>query len=173
MRPVAIAIVIGFTVLPAPGCRTRISQGSSRSEVLPPTEPPQDPAKSAVKLSLSKDRIDYIHARAEEPVPTPEYPARALAANAGDYSLYVTLTVNPDGSISDIHPTLGQIQMPSPYFDDFLVSAQAALIHWKVSAPRLVYWKRMPDGEMRYLRTETDSTTIDLKISFLQTTETR
>jgi hypothetical protein len=112
------------------------------------------------------ERIDHVPARARAPLAQPEYPAAALAGGAGDYTLYVTFTVDERGRVGDVAPSWNRIQPPNRFAEEFLTAAKTALATWSLEPAMNVYWNRGPDGEDAYLRTETMAERVEVKFVF-------
>jgi outer membrane biosynthesis protein TonB len=96
----------------------------------------------------------------------PIYPPAALAAHAGECVLYVTITIDPNGTVSEVAPSWQRVNVPSRYSDAFLDAVKAAVRSWKFEPARNVYWEKDAGGDLRYLSTETLSARTDIKFTF-------
>src|SRR5690606_41034828 len=47
-------------------------------------------------------RINYFPPRAEAPLTLPVYPPEALAAGTGEYVVFVTVTIDASGNVTDV-----------------------------------------------------------------------
>src|SRR5688572_4172532 len=106
-------------VLCLPGlvaCHTR-REGTSSFEMLPPPRPLGSAPASNTKAKLGESdiRIDYVTARPRRPLASPQYPADALAARAGRFTAYITLTINEAGRVVEAQPSLARFSLPNAY----------------------------------------------------------
>ena len=120
-----------------------------------------------MQAALSEIEIENIPGCfAEKDLVKPEYPADALAANAGSRVVTVAVSFDEDGKVTDMSPSLRQLFIPDKYSDEFLAAAKAAVMRWRITPPHNVYYQREPDGQRRYLRTEALATSMDVRFTF-------
>jgi len=98
--------------------------------------------------------------------PPPPYPPAALAARAGRYEIYVTLTIDADGHTSNIQRSWRHPAFPHPQANDFYDSVVKAVSTWQWRAAHDVYWRKVPGQDDQYLRTEPVAETIEMKFVF-------
>lgn len=108
--------------------------------------------------------VNYIPAHARGELAKPQYPAAAFAARAGTHSVTVMLTIDGTGRISDIQPS--RIDLPNRFSEAFLESVRIAVASWVFEPARAVHWKRSPDGQDEYVRTEVIAERIEIKFTF-------
>ncbi len=165
MKPRILAILVSLLGLVA--CRTA-REGNSSFEVLPPPRPlgPVPATNSKSAIGESDIRIDYVAARARRPLSSPVYPPQALAARAGRFTAYVTLTINESGRVVEARPSLARVSLPNDYSAAFFLAIDAALEKWEFDPARYVYWQKRPNEEDRYLRADPARQTIEVRFVF-------
>jgi hypothetical protein len=162
--PLRFAAVFSILVLASGGCRTE--QGRSSFEMLEPIVAP--PAKSDAKGETQATNIVI------NPIPPsfignltkPVYPPDALAGHAGGCVVFVTITIDPKGIVSDVAPSWQRVNIPSRFSDQFIDAIRSAVRSWRFEPARNVYWENDGSGELRYLSTETISAKTDIKFTF-------
>ncbi|MDI1250888.1 MAG: hypothetical protein PSV13_18635 [Lacunisphaera sp.] len=115
----------------------------------------------------------YEEASPIQPLATPVYPPRALAAKAGRVTIGVKITVDAAGRVSDIGPSLRAVTIPSRFDEDFQAAVRAAVSQWRFR-PALSYrieHAPMPDGStyQRMIDRRRVETTFDLSFTFTAT----
>ncbi len=173
LKPALLSLCAGFSILVSlsSGCRT--GQGRSSFELLEPIAAP--PPKSDAKGEVTPSNIVI------NPIPPsfignplePIYPPGALAANAGECVVYVTITIDNKGTVSEVAPSWQRVNIPNRFSDQFIDAIGVALHSWKFEPARNVYWEKNGDGDLRYLSTETQSAKIDIKFIFEATGRVR
>jgi TonB family protein len=91
----------------------------------------------------------YRDAKPVLPLVIPVYPAKALAAKAGMTVVGVHLTIDKEGRVTDIGPSLLAVSIPTRFDDEFQAAMRAAVRHWRFS-PAQVYHTEVvtaPGGE--------------------------
>ena len=160
-----VSLVLGGLV----ACQTP-RRGSTSFEILPPPRPlgsaPASDAKA--KTSESDIRIDYVAARARRLLASPVYPPEALAARAGRFTAYITLTINEAGRVVDAQPNLARFSLPNEHAALFLRSIDTALASWEFDPARNVYWQRVPNEEDRYLRADPVRQSLEVRFIFTE-----
>jgi hypothetical protein len=96
----------------------------------------------------------------------PTYPPSALAAHAGECVVFVTITIDPTGMVSDVTPSWQRVNLPNRFSDEFLDAIRVAVRSWKFEPARNVYWEKDGSGDLKYLSTETLSAKTDIKFTF-------
>jgi hypothetical protein len=148
------------------GRSAAVLQGHSSFEILEPTVGPPPPG-SHPQVAQSESDVENIAGYfTEKDLVKPVYPADALAANAGDRFVTVTVTFDENGNATDAFPSLRGINIADKYADEFLAAVKAAVMHWKITPPHNVYYRREADGQRTYLRTEALTTSLDIKFTF-------
>jgi hypothetical protein len=163
-----------FSILPLAlslcGCQhgrsAAVLQGYTSFEILEPTADPPPPG-SHPQVAQSESDVENIAGYfTEKDLVKPVYPANALAANAGDHFVTVTVTFDENGKATDALPSLRRINVADKYADEFLAATKAAVMRWKITPPHNVYYRRESDGQRTYLRTEALATSLDIKFTF-------
>jgi hypothetical protein len=168
LNPARLRAYAGCAVLllASGGCRTPVPEGRSSIEMLEPiaTPPPKSDAKGDV--SATNIVINEIPPSIIGDLAKPVYPAAALAAHAGECIVFVTITIDPNGTVSEVRPSWQRLNIPGKFSEDFLEAVRAAVQRWKFEPARNVYWAKEGDGELRYMNAETVSAQTDVKFTF-------
>jgi len=146
------------------GCRT-VQQGQSSVEMLDPLA--HAAGSSDKKVEVSRDlsaELDPPEVLGE--LAKPVYPDAALAAHAGQFVLFATITIDTKGAVSDVTPSWDRLNIPTKYSDQFLRAVKAAVGSWKFVPAHVVHWERHPNGDDKYLYSETVSAQVDVKFTF-------
>lgn len=117
----------------------------------------------------AKDRLDYREARLNEPTVQPVYPPRALAARAGWATVGVRITVDGDGRVSDIAPSLLTLSTPGPFADDFQAAVEVAVRQWRFRPAEIIRLEKVETPDVTYNRVasrERVETHFDLAFTF-------
>ena len=125
----------GLSILLLPwfaACRTpphATPTGTSTFRYYAPPAAAPSGAKSTVTAAL--ERFDYRDAQAIEPLVMPVFPQHALAAKAGTVTVGVHVTIDRDGHVSDIRPSIWIFSTPAPFKEEFRVAVEAAVRQWR------------------------------------------
>jgi hypothetical protein len=167
MKTGRIAIMLWLPGVVA--CHT-MREGSSSFEMLPPPRPlVSDPgANPKAKMIESDIRIDYVPARPRRSLKSPAYPAEALAARAGRFTAYITLTIDEAGRAVEIKPSVARFSLPNDYAAAFFQAIEAALATWEFDPARYVYWQRVPNEDDRYLRADPVRQPMEVRFTFTE-----
>src|SRR6185312_5357528 len=104
------------------GCRHLPTMTDTGTSSFAFVEPPPVPPRKATMAEPSNGPIleeHYVEAEPIPPLATPVYPAKALAAKAGLVTIGVKISVDTDGRISDVSPSLLTFSTPTRYSDEF------------------------------------------------------
>ncbi|WP_157772453.1 energy transducer TonB [Lacunisphaera limnophila] len=100
----------------------------------------------------------------------PVYPARALAAKAGAAQVGVRVTVDAQGNVTAVRPSMLAISITPPAFaDDFREAVEGAVRQWKFRPARVEDIEIVTGGGVAYsrvLHTETVEAEFDLAFTF-------
>jgi hypothetical protein len=153
------------------GCRT-VQHGQSSVEMLDPLAHAAGSTdkRAAVPGALSAE-LDPPEVLGE--LAKPVYPEAALAAHAGEFVLFATITIDTRGAVSDVTPSWDRLNIPSKYSDQFLGAVKAAVGSWKFVPAHVVHWERHPNGDDKYLYSETVPAQVDVKFTFEATGSVR
>jgi hypothetical protein len=135
------------------------------------TPPPKSEAKGEV--TASNVVINPIPPSIVGHLIEPIYPRSALAAHAGECVVYATLTIDNQGTVSDVTPSWQRVNIPNAFSDQFIDAIRVAARAWKFEPARNVYWEKDRDGDLKYVSTETLSANIDIKFIFEATGRVR
>ncbi|MEO6992052.1 MAG: hypothetical protein ABI273_00360 [Lacunisphaera sp.] len=116
------------------GCRQLPTQPDSGSSSFRFVDgPPASPLKGKVTEGSNGPIIveHYIEAEPILPVAMPVYPAHALAAKAGLVTIGVKISVDADGHVSNISPSLLTFSTPTRYSDEFDEAVRVAVSQWR------------------------------------------
>jgi hypothetical protein len=169
---VCAPLVLLFVALLATGCHhVPADTGGSSFVVLDPPPPPA--SKVEAKDARINPGTDYFRdALPILPLVQPIYPPRALAAKAGRVTVGVRVTVDVNGHISDIEPSMRAFSTPGPYAEDFLAAVRAALDKWRFEPAAIDHIEHVTTPEASYnrvVRTEPAETYFDLIFNFTAT----
>ena len=143
-----------------------VLQGHTSFEVLEPVAGPLPPGSHPHVAQSESDVENIAGYFTEKDLVKPVYPADALAANAGDRFVTVTVSFDENGNVTDAIPSLRGFSVADKYADEFLAATKAAVMLWKITPPHNVYYRRELDGQRTYLRTEALATSMDIKFTF-------
>lgn len=144
----------------------RVGQSSFNVE-LPPDREQQPPDTSA---DASPERREYIPAHPLSPLIPPAYPEPALRAHAGDCILYVIMTVDETGRVTQLEPNWSRVRLAHPHGDLFLEAVRTAVGQWRLSPGHWVHYRRSASGEDEYQWSEPVAETFEVRFNFDSTT---
>jgi hypothetical protein len=110
-----------------------------------------------------------VPADAVLPLVLPIYPKAALAAKAGVATVGVKITVDANGRVSDVGPSLVAFSTPGPHATEFREAVEAAVAQWKFVPAEIRHLVPMKGGEKEFWAvTRTDKTewTCDVVFTF-------
>ncbi len=155
-----------------PGCKhapMNDARGSTSFRVVEPPRPPP-PQESDREMVEPVNRANYRDAEAIHPLVMPIYPPTALAARAGAAMIGVRVTVDTNGAVADIRPSMLAVDVAPPAFAEaFREAVEGAVRQWKFAPARLLYLERRREGEFTYervTRTERLEAEFDLAFTF-------
>jgi hypothetical protein len=136
-------------------------------------EPPPVPPGKATMAEPSNGPIieeHYVEAEPIQPLATPVYPAKALTAKAGLITIGVKISVDTDGRVSEVSPSLLTFSTPTRYADEFEEAVRVAVIQWHFR-PAQRYTLRIfrteeGGGPPREIHRENTETSFDLAFTF-------
>jgi hypothetical protein len=97
---------------------------------------------------------------------SPVYPAEALAARVGACEVFVTITIDTSGAVTDAVPSWQRMNIPGRYSEAFLGAVRSAVRTWQFEPARKVYWRKTADGNVAFMHTETIMAMTDVKFTF-------
>lgn len=170
LKPLFLPLLLGFIVtggFNGTGCahRTGSSGGVACDFLGSPAQLRRAAVEAQAEAELA-ERIDYIPAHAIDDLAQPRFPERARSRQAGPYTLYLTVTIDELGCVSDVARSWQRIHAPSPCEAEFLAAAKTALAAWRLSPAHQVFYLRTPGADDQYLRTETVPETVEIKFTF-------
>jgi hypothetical protein len=157
------SVVFGVGLLAA--CRAAAPRGSSSVELVEPL-----PLAEAVAKGRTEARSGVV-AEYAPPYPKgepekPAYPPEALATHAGEVVVYLTITIDATGRVTEAVPSWGRVNIPNTYSEDFLAAARQCVLRWRFEPARVVYWERDGGEDNHYLYSETIPSRTDVKVTF-------
>lgn len=155
-----------LTVFPFAGCASHVQRGSSTFEVLGAPHVRLPVAQTEAVTEEQSVRIVSVPVRAQAPLALPVYPPAALKAGAGEQVVHVTVTIDTLGNVTDVTPSWWRITTRGPFAEDFLTAVKAAVMSWRLSPARQIYYRKSADGEERYERTEAVAEMVEVKFVF-------
>ncbi len=174
MKVTGLGILVLATLVGAGGCRHAPGvPDTGRSSVAfieqPPdrTPPPKSEAKTAGPTSWDQYREASVQ---EKTIVLPVYPARALAAKAGAAQVGVRVTVDAEGRVSDVRPSVLAITITPPGFrEDFERAGEVAVRQWRFHPAKVEYIEVVTTKGFTYsrvTRTEKLEAEFDLLFTF-------
>jgi len=112
---------------------------------------------------------DYRAAVPMKNQPLPVYPTRALKAKAGAATVGVKVTVDAEGKVTDVGPSLLVFNTPGPYAEDFMAAVKQAVGQWRFHPAQIFYLERVEAPGVSYnrvSRSEKVEAQVDLAFSF-------
>lgn len=136
-------------------------------------DPPPVPPRKATMAEPSNGPIleeHYVEAEPIPPLATPVYPAHALAAHAGLVTIGVKISVDIDGRVSHVSPSLLTFSTPTRYSEEFEEAVRVAVMRWRFN-PAQRYTLRIfrteeGGGPPREIHRENTETYFDLAFTF-------
>lgn len=170
----AVGMVYGLALVFS-GCHhSRIAQfqdtgKSSFAFVEPPPVPPRKGTVSeASDGPLTEEH--FVDAEAIQPLSTPVYPAKALAAKAGLVMIGVKITVDDAGRVVDVAPSLLTFSTPTRYSEEFQEAVRLAVMQWHFHPAQRyslrIFRDREGGGPPQELHRENTETFFDLAFTF-------
>ena len=117
---------------------------------------------------------DYREAVPIEPLAQPVYPPHALAAKAGRMTVGVKITVDENGRVTDVVPSLLTLTTPGRFGDDFMAAIATAVRQWRFRPAQVEHVELVQNGSTAYsrvLHSEATDTHFDLAFTFTATGE--
>lgn len=141
-------------------------QGGSSFHVVQPA-PAAGATNAAVQDEATAIVVESVPAYLDPTaVVRPEYPAGALAAHAGARSVAVTVWFDPEGKAVEVARSLNAFPITDEFSSEFFSAVEAAVMRWRISPPRNIFYQRESSGERTYLRNEPLPTSIELVFRF-------
>lgn len=174
-RCVAVtAMVLG--AMAAPGCKHVASgaEGDGKSSYAFIYKPaPSGPAAGTPSLGPPQARDAVVQAEPILPLAKPVYPKAALSARGGASLVGVRITVDADGRVSNVGPSLVCLSTPGPFAAEFQAAVEAALAQWRFEPGEVQHLEPFngPDGAayMRVKDREKVEWTFDVSFTFTAT----
>jgi len=139
---------------------------SSFTVVEPP--PPRVTAATTASAELTSYRR-YREAVPADTLTLPVYPRAALAAKFGAATVGVKVTVDEQGRVKDVRPSMLVFSTPGPYADDFFAAVETALRTWRFRPAAAIDWGTVVEKGVkveRALHTEPVEAEFDLAFKF-------
>jgi hypothetical protein len=141
-------------------------RGVSTIEMLEPIAPTTPTSDAKGEVSAGSTIINPIPPSVIGTLAKPEYPAAALAAHAGECVVFVTVTIGPSGTVSEVAPSWQRVNIPNRFSEQYLDAIRKAVRSWRFEPARDVYWEKDSGGDLKYVRTDTVPARIDIKFTF-------
>lgn len=167
----AIALIMGLICLS--GCRHAppaiADVGASSFVVVEPPRPPAPPSEGTV-TEATPTGAEYRYASFPRKPVLPVYPARALAARAGEAQVGVRVSIDTQGRVSSVSTSMFIVSITPPGFsEDFYQAVETAVRQWKFQPARIEYVETVTEGGTTYhrvKRSEPLETQLDLAFTF-------
>ncbi len=72
----------------------------------------------------------------------------ALAAQAGKCVVFVTITIDARGTVTEVLPTWQRLSIPNRFSDEFLDAVKVAVRSWRFKPARIVYWEKTGNDDL-------------------------
>jgi hypothetical protein len=145
------------------------AHGSTSFRVVEPPRPPP-PQASDKEMVEPVRRSIYRDAEAIHPLVMPVYPSAALAARAGAATVGVRVTVDTNGAVADIRPSMLAVTITPPEFAEaFRGAVEVAVRQWRFAPARVLSLERRTEGEFTHdwvAHTEMIEAEFDLAFTF-------
>jgi hypothetical protein len=152
----AVVTASAWTVLGVSGCHHAVrsislDEQASFRFVTPP--PPPSTGKGDLIAAIGPSRDVVVDAQPIHPLAIPIYPAIARGANAGWVDVGVHVTVDPEGRVSSVTPSLNSFSIPGRFSGQFQAAVEAALAQWRFAPAEIKHLEQASGGEDKtYLR---------------------
>lgn len=152
------------------GCRHHVAPERTGASSFTVVEPPPPPVTAAT--TQSAELTNYRRYREAEPIGTltlPVYPKAALAEKFGAATVGVKVTVDVQGRVTDVRPSMLVFSTPGRYADEFFAAVEAALRTWRFVPAAAVDWGPVVENGVtveRALRSEPVEAEFDLAFKF-------
>ncbi len=142
-----------------------MQRGQSSIQLLAPIAAPQAGTQRQAEASKTVF-IDAIPPSLIGEMARPDYPAGALAAHVGPCVVYVTITIDTAGRVSELTPSWQRLNVPNRFSEEFMDAIRAATQRWRFEPARNVYWERKPGEDNKYLYAEVVPSRSDIAFTF-------
>jgi len=142
-------------------------------------ERPEAEVSKATNVTVVEPKIGefYRDATPVLPLVMPIYPPRALAAKVGLTVIGVRVTVNKEGRVTDVGPSLVAVSILTKFGAEFQEAVRAAVSRWRFSPAEMYHAELVtpPGGEpyRRIVDQENVDASFDLAFTFTATGEVR
>lgn len=162
------------------GCRhTGAMPRQTRSgfAFVPPPPPPLSTTGKQENLSIAEDRERevFVEARPISPLAPPDYPAAARNARAGLVNIGVRLTVDAEGRVAAMTPSVTAFSLPPRFSNEFQAAIEVAVAQWRFRPAELRRLEEVPGSEggtyWRQASSEKIETTLDMIFTFSEAGE--
>ena len=167
------AIILSGIGLFFSGCHHQLQSPDTGKSSFTFVEPPPAKPRTATVAEPSDEPLveeHFIEAEAIQPLATPAYPANALAAKVGLVTIGVRVTVDPEGRVSEISPSMLTFSTPTRYADEFEEAVRAALMTWRFHPAQRyrlrIFRSNEGGGPPKELERENTEASFDLAFTF-------
>jgi hypothetical protein len=171
-RPALLSLLCAATFA-ALQCGCQTGHGRSTIELLEPVAPPTPKSDAKGDANAGSTIINPVPPSVIGSLAKPEYPASALAAHAGECVVFATITIGPAGTVTEVVPSWQRVNIPNRFSEQFLEAVRQAVRSWRFEPARDVYWEKDASGDLKYVRTETVPSRVDIKFTFDSTGSVR
>ncbi len=176
LRQALALLLIGQAMLVGAACHHRSipakpDSGTSSFRFVIPAPASAQATVMSLDEPFSTER--FKDAEAILPLTMPVYPARALAAKAGLVNIGVKISIDADGRVTDVSPSLLTFSTPSRYAAAFEEAVRLAVMTWHFHPAEHYYFEVSPDengvAKAKFLRKENTETSFDIAFTFTAT----
>lgn len=162
--PVLLAVAVAL----GSGCThpsASPSFASSFETIDPPPAPP--PAKhGGGERAPPRDDIVVPAQILMRDVVNPVYPVRAIGVLGAPRVAVVTVTVDADGTVSDVEPSIRSPLLLDDVGSAVFAAIRTAVMRWHVMPPRVIHYRQAGNGDRVYVGSEALAGTLEIKFTF-------
>src|ERR1700712_5510678 len=116
-----------------PGPRLSATGTSSFAFIAPASAQPRTAPKNGpvIEDSFEVEPDYFVEAKPLEPLTKPVYPPKALSGKAGLVTVGVRVTIDAEGHVVDVGPSLLTFSNPSRYAEEFQAAVRSAVMQWR------------------------------------------
>ena len=129
------------------------------------SEHPQPPA-DARELKVEIGTTVFVEAQPIEPLAIPVYPRVALAANLGSVTIAVKISVDKDGRVEAVSPSMAGISLPTRFYQQFHEAIETAIAQWRFEPAKLARLEPAKKGPPIVTGEQNAETSFDIAFTF-------
>lgn len=124
------------------------------------------PATDAREMKLKIGTTVFVEAKPIEPLAIPIYPPIAVAADLGSVTIAVKISVNKDGRVEAVSPSMAGISLPTRFSHEFHEAVETAVKQWRFEPAKLARLEPAKSGPPFVTSTQDTETAFDVAFTF-------